>query len=296
MDVLGKWPLSEVVPLVQAAHAQRKPVVFIGTGTERLQREDSKRIVSDILAPRVKHWTVRCARDMERLADYGVAPECLTVAADLAWTLDPVSAEFGKDRLRQWGLDVESPFVGVNVNNEKFVQAQAPRLSEKLGMFLDKLVEKHGVNILFFCNEVREDESFDKTASLKVMSCMKHRERTFLVPNHYWTPQQMLSLIGCCHITIGMRYHFCLFSVLQNVPFIALKRSDKVDDLCWDMDWTYGLSPQETDIPVLIDMFISIEQERSLLCKHLQQRAKTMRERSLLSSVALDVLTKQEEQ
>ena len=169
------------------------------------------------------------------MTDYGVAPECVTVAADLAWTLDAVSEDFGRECLKQWGVDVASPFVGVNVNNERFVQAQEPHLSEKLGMFLDELVEKYRVHILFFCSEVREGETFDKAASLKVLACMKHREKAFLVPNHYWTPQQMLSLIGCCHVTIGIRYHFCLFSALQGVPFIALKRSDKVADLCWDI-------------------------------------------------------------
>lgn len=296
MDVLGRWPLSEVAPLVQAAHEEGKPIAFVGTGTETLQRQESKSVVSDILAPIVQHWTVRCARDKERLTDYGVAPERITAAADLAWTLEAVSEDFGKGCLRRWGLNVNNPLVGLNVNNERFVQAQEPRLSEKLGMFLDELVDKHGASILFFCSEVREDESFDKAAGLKVLACMTHREKAFLVPNHYWTPQQMLSLIGCCRVTIGIRYHFCLFSALQSVPFIALKRSDKVDDLCWDIDWSYGLSLKALDASVLTDMFIGIEQERLLLCKHLQQKTKIMREKALRNRIALDALTGQEAQ
>ena len=46
----------------------------------------------------------------------------------------------------------------------------------------------------------------------------------------------MMSLIANCRLTLGMRYHFCLFSALQDVPFVALQRSDKVADLCWDLD------------------------------------------------------------
>ena len=76
MDILGTWPLSEVAPLVCAAHDQRKPVVAVGIGTERLEREQSRRVVSEILAPRVQHWSVRSELDKERLVSYGVEAEC----------------------------------------------------------------------------------------------------------------------------------------------------------------------------------------------------------------------------
>ena len=41
--------------------------------------------------------------------------------------------------------------------------------SEKLGMFLDELVETIKPSILFFCNEVREDES--RLTKLPVLKC-----------------------------------------------------------------------------------------------------------------------------
>ncbi|HEY5866897.1 MAG TPA: polysaccharide pyruvyl transferase family protein, partial [Candidatus Tectomicrobia bacterium] len=103
-------------------------------------------------------------------------------------------------------------------------------------------------------------------------------------------------LIGCCHVTVGMRYHFCLFSALQNVPFIALKRSDKVADLCWDMDWLHGVSLNPLDDSVLVDMFKDIDKERILLCKKLQRQTKIMRERALeKNGIALDILARQGE-
>ena len=218
----------------------------------------------DILAPGVQYWTVRCQRDKDRLAEYGVLPERITVAADLAWILDPVANDFGRKCLAQWGLDPDCQFVGVNINNERFVLQQEPRLCEKMGMFLDEVIEKSGASILFFCNEIREGETFDRAAHLKVLNHMNRRDKAFLVPNHYWTPQEMLSLIGCCQITVGIRYHFCLFSVLQGVPFIALQRSDKVEDLCWDMNWPYGVSLKNLNVSVLLDMMSEIEQNKAI--------------------------------
>ena len=292
MDVLGAWPLSEVAPLVETAYAQGKPVVFIGTGTESLGSQESKRIVRDILAPGVQYWTVRCQRDKDRLAEYGVLPERITVAADLAWILDPVANHFGRKCLAQWGLDPDCQFVGVNINNERFVLQQEPRLCEKMGMFLDEVIEKSGASILFFCNEIREGETFDRAAHLKVLNHMNRRDKAFLVPNHYWTPQQMLSLIGCCQITVGIRYHFCLFSILQGVPFIALQRSDKVEDLCWDMNWPYGVSLKNLDASVLLDMMSEIEQNKRSLLEKLEPRTRLMRERAGKNTMALDALAR----
>lgn len=290
MDVLGEWPLCELAPIIKAARDQGKPVVFIGTGTEKLLRDESKRIFSEIIAPSVLHWSVRCTRDKERLVEYGVKQECVTVAADMAWMLEKTGTTFGKRYLNQLNIDTDDALVAVNVNNEKFVLDREPRLFEKLGAFLDVIVEKYGVRILFFCNEVRETEAFDRAASQKVLTHMKNRDRTFLLPNHYWSPQEMLSLIGCCHLSIGMRYHFCLFSALQDVPFIAIKRSGKVDDLCWDMNWNYGVSLHDIDVAALLGIYAETERNRNQIAKFLPERAGFLRERAQRNTVPLDAL------
>jgi hypothetical protein len=52
--------------------------------------------------------------------------------------------------------------VAVNVTNETFVAERAPQLFETRAQFLDRLIEKSAARIVFFCNEIREDASFDK--------------------------------------------------------------------------------------------------------------------------------------
>ena len=139
--------------------------------------------------------------------------------------------------------------VGVNVTNERFVAERAPRLFVTLAEFLDRLVEKLGARIVFFCNEIREDESFDKAASQLVIGHMRHPERAAILPNEYRTPQQMMALLGACRLAVGMRYHFCVFAAIQGVPFLAIKRSDKVEDLCRDLSWRHGAGLDEIDAP-----------------------------------------------
>lgn len=290
MDILGSYPLGDVVPIVKTGFRRRKGVVFVGIGTETLHREESRRALSEIIAPRVHHWSVRSQRDKDRLTEYGVPADSITVAADMAWLLDPVSSSWGKQYLERLGIETEKPLVGVNVNNEPFMRREAPELLEHVGRFLDELIENHGANALFFCNDVNEGDTYDKAASTVVRGSMKHAERTFLVPNHYWSPQQMLSLIGCCRETISTRYHFCLFSAIQGIPFIALQRSDKVKDLCWDLQWPYGIPIKAVNPSTLLDLYGEIHREQPNGTVLLKNGLTHMRQRALQNHDALDSL------
>jgi polysaccharide pyruvyl transferase WcaK-like protein len=208
----------------------------------------------------------------------------------MAWILDAVQGDFGQERLMDLGIHPGEDLVGVNINNERHMAARVPLLFEHLATSLDTLITKYNVRIIFLCNEVREGDSFDKAASKKVLSLMKHREQAVLVPNHYWSPQQMLSLISCCRLTLTTRYHFCLFSALQGVPFIAIKRSDKLDDVCLDMKWPYGVTLDEVSTARLSGMFSEIEERRSLLIAHLRRRVEIMRDRALRNGIPLNKL------
>jgi polysaccharide pyruvyl transferase WcaK-like protein len=290
MDVLGEWPLSELAPIIKEAHDHGKPVIFVGTGTESLLKDESKRIMADIIAPRVLHWSVRCERDKGRLTDYGVRAGNITVAADLAWMLDGETVTKGKEILRKVNVDVNSRLVGVNINNERFIREKEPQFFEKLARLFDLIIERFDYQILFLCNEVREEESFDKYASQKVQSLMRNRNKTVLVPNIYRTPQEMLSIIGCCSLTIGTRYHFCLFSALQNVPFIAIKRSDKVADLCWDMNWLYSVALGEMDVENLSNMAAEIDQKRESVADELRTKVQRMKNKVNKNNIPLQIL------
>lgn len=291
MDVLGGWPLSEVAPLVDAARNEAKPMVFVGTGTERLQRAESRTVFAQRIAPGVRHWSVRSERDKVRLVEYGVAPERVGVAADLAWMLEGASNAWGRSYLSRVGVRLDGPLVGVNVTNERFVAKLEPELFAKLAGVLDSLVDKHGARIVFLCNEVRDGETFDRVASEKVRGCMRRAESAWLVPNRYWTPQDMLSLIGCCHLVVGMRYHFCLFAALQGVPFVALERSDKVADLRWDLNWAYGMPLAGLSVPQLLEMGSDILSDGGSAAQLLAGRVKEMRERVLRNTSALEAVT-----
>jgi polysaccharide pyruvyl transferase WcaK-like protein len=274
-----------------AAKAERgTPVAFIGIGTERLQRDESRRLVASGLAPQVRHWSVRSEQDRERLLDYGVTGDRVTVAADLAWTLERSPEDASHRRPQCLQARPGEIIVGVNVTNERFVSQRAPRLLAILAEFLDRLVEKRGARIVFFCNEIREDESFDKAASQRIIGHMRHPERTAILPNEYRTPQQMMTLLDACHLAVGMRYHFCVFAAIQGVPFIAIKRSDKVDDLCRDLTWAYGVGLDEIDASLLEVQASELLADPPGALGRMLGRVESMRARVWRNCAALDVL------
>jgi polysaccharide pyruvyl transferase WcaK-like protein len=291
MDGLGAWPLEEVAPLVRAAHEANRPVAFVGSGTERLHRPESREIVARILAPAVRHWTVRSDHDKERLVSWGVPEPRVTVAADLAWLLPPQSDQFGTRTIRALNLFPNERFIGVNLNNEKVILERDPQFFEKMATFLDRLIGTSHAPVLLFCSEVREGPTFDKAAAEKVRALMRRSDRAAILPNKYWTPQELLSLIACCQIVVSMRYHVCLFSALQGVPFIAVQRSDKVRDLCSDISWEYGVTLDKVDVPVLLDQAGEIEQRRGTLVDRLRTAAAIQARHSLRNNVALDALS-----
>ena len=290
MDGLGKWPLCEVTPLVEEGHRQGKAVAFIGVGTEHLEREESRRIVRERLGPRVGHWTVRSPQDHARLVDYGIPREQVTVTADMAWLLDPASPDWGRQRLHDWGVPDDRTLIGVNLLGEKAVLQREPHLFEKVAQFLDHVVEAYGAFVLFLANEVRDEETFDTAAARTTRRFMTQKRHTFVAPNEYLAPQQMQSLIANCHATASMRYHFCLFSALEGVPFVALQRSGKVVDLCSDLQWPYGVELNGITVADLVTQFEMLEAQRAGAIRHLGQRTASLTQEAGRNQLALDGL------
>lgn len=290
MDIEGDWPLSDVAPLVRSAEGRKIPFACIGVGTETLRREQSRRLMATEIAPRVRHWSVRCDGDRQRLTGYGVPPERITVAADMAWLIEPAASDYGRSRLQSWGVDPRQPLIGVNLVNESLILDQHPHMAGALAIALDELAYRMDARVIFLANEVREDAKYDKAAAQHIIRRMKRADRATLAPNEYFSPQQMMSIIDCCDLTLSMRYHFCLFSVLQGTPFIAIQRSGKVADLCQDMAWPAAVTPPGFHAGEIVEHGINLHRDASRIKEQLKHCIRTMRERALRNIIALEAL------
>lgn len=287
-DVLYPWPLNQLSNWIRIL--RNRPIGFIGIGTEPLTNPKSLAIVRNQIAPLVKIWTTRNLKDKQRLENYGVASENIVVAADMAWLNQPVDQSYGQEKLKSLGIDLSCPLVGINVTNESFIVEQSPRFFDILAEFADRLIAKHNLAVAFFANDVREVDYVDKMASFKIIKRMKERKNVYVIPNQYYTPQEMLSLISNCHLTVASRYHFCLFSALQSIPFIAIKRQEKLADLCVDLDWQFSSNLIEMETNKLAEMYSQIDSNYQQWTGHLSNYQKIMSQRAIKNGIVLEIL------
>jgi polysaccharide pyruvyl transferase WcaK-like protein len=182
-------------------------------------------------------------RSRKNLITLGVDPACISVAADLAWQvpLENLNREWAEGFLFNLGVRKDRPLIGVNVVNEIWKDNRA--IKEELAKALDYLIESLGWQVGFFCNEVREGEYFDKEASKEVAALMKRG--SVIVPNQYFTPQEMVSLLSCCQVTLSWRYHFTLFSYLAGTVSISVIRGEKIKELIEDTNGEHIGEPEQ---------------------------------------------------
>jgi polysaccharide pyruvyl transferase WcaK-like protein len=248
--------------------------------------------MAEEIIPRVRHWSVRSDKDGRRLLEYGVSAKSVTVAADMAWLIDPVPADVGKQLLDQWGIGLDRPLIGVNLANENHCFDEHPEMAAATAKALDTLAGERGARILFLCAEVRDEPTYDKAAAQRIVALMKRADLAVIAPNHYLSPRQMMSIIACCELTMSMRYHFCLFSTVQGVPFIGIERSDKVADLCWDLGWTARVKPPAYDTSEILGHAKQLRESSALETGKLKGRTQVMKDRALLNVRSLEALTR----
>jgi polysaccharide pyruvyl transferase WcaK-like protein len=166
----------------------------------------------------------------------GVPAERILVGADWAWLFRPeIDSQWAWELLKKYGVEEGRVCLGVNLVNE--IWRDNMGMKDAWAALLDRLIENHDAQVVFFCNESREGDYFDRAAAEAVQRTMRHESA--LLPNLYYTPSQMISLLSRMNLTISQRYHFTLFSVLADVYPISIRRGQKMRGLNEELSLPY---------------------------------------------------------
>jgi polysaccharide pyruvyl transferase WcaK-like protein len=233
------WPLRFLAPRLRAFHDAGQPVDAVGVGVEPLRSAEARAVFARDFAP-IRSWTVRSPACRALLLDLGVPADRVEVGADWAWLYRP------RRDLRAWGASTwaglgvapHRPLLVANVVNE--IWRGHGEVKRAIASALDELVARHGFQVAFFCNEVREGEFYDLAAARETQALMS--EPSVVVPNLYWAPDEALGLLAHATVALGGRYHFTAESVLAGVPPVGIARSEKMRGLFEDL----GLQPAGT--------------------------------------------------
>ncbi|MEO5356697.1 MAG: glycosyltransferase [Nitrospirae bacterium YQR-1] len=272
------WPLRVLGDKYDFCFTHGIEVHAIGTGVDMLVSEEGKNLFYKGFSG-INSWTVRSERSRRVLIGLGINPSDVVTTADLAWLtpLDDINPVWAKDYLASTGIDMGKPLIGINVVNEKWLNQS--HIKEQLAAALDELIDKHGFVVAFFCNETREGQYFDKEASLSVISLMQHT--AILVPNNYYTPAQMISMLTLCRFTISWRYHFTVFSILAGSVPITVMRGDKLIELVNEFNGLNLGKPERISKVKILDAILKgeanynkIKLNQKIILRALKQRSR----------------------
>ena len=232
MDEWGlQWPLLANAPKLELCHRLGKPVHAVGIGVDRLSTSEGERIFRESYAL-IASWSVRSEQCKRALEEMGVPEEKIHVGADWAWLLRcQPDTQWAAEWLRRCGAADQKLNIGVNVINEIWRGGQERK--RDWAALLDRLIEKHDAQVFFLCNESRPGEYFDRAAAEEVRAAMCHP--SLMLPDRYYLPSEIISLISAMPITISQRYHVTLFSVLADVYPISIQRGQKMRTLNEDL-------------------------------------------------------------
>jgi polysaccharide pyruvyl transferase CsaB len=204
------------------ATEKKIPVMLYAVGVGPLNEPLIQEFVKNYLAT-VDVITVRDRRSRQILEEIGLQRDVL-VTADPALLLTPESIPVSN--LKSEGLTEKKRTIGMSVRE---AGVAAPDINEEhyhilLANAADYMIERFDADIIFIPMEPKE---FDLQHSHAVMARMLRPQRASIIKGTY-TSGQLLTIIGKCEFTVGMRLHFLIFSAIMGIPFVALPYSPKV--------------------------------------------------------------------
>ncbi|QWR76924.1 glycosyltransferase family 9 protein [Candidatus Magnetomonas plexicatena] len=225
------WPLGELGNKHIFCLENGIPVHAVGVGVDRLITPQACELFNQGFLNSIYTWSVRSKTSRENLLNLGVPSKNVVSAADLAWLTPYNSTDNGWARglLQSIGVNPDIPILGVNAVNSCLNNALRQRMAETF----DYMLEKMGWQVVFFCNETRDEKYFDRAAAISISKRMKNA--AVIVPNFYFTPQEMIALLSFCRITVSFRYHFTVFGMLADTLPVTFQRAGKLVELTEDV-------------------------------------------------------------
>jgi len=231
-EMLGLgWPLEALREPLTAAHAAGVPVIAVGVGIDLLHSPAARDIFARAYKP-IRAWSVRSRACRRALVEMGIERGNIILAADLAWLYQPRNLDLEAGQLLEGiGLQSGTPFLAVNVVNEKWASAENFQL--RIAQALDNVARNWRLPIVFIPNELRQEDFYDTAAAAKIGGMM--RERNFVIRNRELNPDLVIAILRRAAGVVAQRYHFAIEAVLAGQNPVVFQRGQKLCGLINDL-------------------------------------------------------------
>lgn len=216
-DVTSERSLYYYLSIMMLAKKLNKPVMLYAQGIGPVRgrlAQSAMRYIGNM----VDLITVRDEGSRAELARLRVTKPPVYVTADPVLGMHPVDKQIGRSILRKYGLEGAGRLVGISVREWK----DWDQYKKVLAQTADAIVEQLNARIVFIPMQCPEDPA----AAQKIAARMKHAP---VVLTEEYTTSELLSLVGCLDMLLGIRLHALIFAAVMKVPLLGVSYDPKID-------------------------------------------------------------------
>ncbi len=213
------WYYSGIILL---AFLLNKPVFAYAHGIGPIRNNFNKKLLKYVMN-RVAKVSVRDNRSKVELENIGVNRE-ITTTIDPAFLIKPVSKEESKILLeKEMGNTIDGrKRIGLSL---RFWEEEGH--VDVVGIFAnvcDRLKRELDVDIVLIPLHNKEDVVLVENIASKM------REASYIIKGKY-TPAQLIGIYGLLDVSVCIRFHGLVFSVMNGTPVVAISYDPKIDSL-----------------------------------------------------------------
>jgi polysaccharide pyruvyl transferase CsaB len=212
-DVTSSRSLLYYLGIIGLGLLFHKPVILLSQSVGPIHRSLNRRFTR-WMVNRSSVITVRDEASLKELSALGVKRPSITLTADLALMLDPISSERTEELLKHFSL--EPPFVLFCLRRLKGQQFP-------LDLFVrtvSTLQQAWGTRMVFL--------PFQASFDLSLAQSLARSIPQGLCLDGTFAPAEIVGLLSRAELVVGMRLHALIFAAKARTPFVALSYDPKV--------------------------------------------------------------------
>jgi colanic acid/amylovoran biosynthesis protein len=160
----------------------------------------------------------------QRLLELGITTP-IRVCPDTGFLLESRSTNFAE---RLVVIKKQQPLVGMSVSYQAARQSgDSVVYIINMAKLADHIVNTIGATILFFPNEISENENLDDRVCVTETIKRLENKGNVLCIDDDLTASELKGIIGQCDINVASRYHTIVASLSQNIPVLVIGWHDK---------------------------------------------------------------------
>lgn len=224
-DTTSTKSLWYYLAVISLAKKHKLKVMLYSNGIGPLNKEKNK-VRTRKTINNVDLITLRDDKSLEILKQIGVTKPKTIVTADPALNLDSVDKERGLEILKKAGVPVDKSLLGISVRKWRDLGAD---FEDAVARACDYAVEKYGLYPVFLPMQASKDLAISQS----IMRKMKYKS-SIMDSNQAVT--DMLAVVKCMNMCIGMRLHMLIYSAINAVPLVGLVYDPKISSF---MEYTH---------------------------------------------------------